>query len=272
MPDFVELQKRARQDIQVALSVWTEILKSPERGARFAYAKGSATKEWDSPIDYVPVVSDLDIHVEYPEDTPFLYPPDEFADGMHVSVEYESRFYEHHPDSLHLPRSQVIPLEHLKRATVYIPPRRGDVSVLFGDFHPLDMPDSDTIRHIDLENLQELGVFLQEIPLQVVDRTGLDFWTTIRRMAWRVSPSPVRFLTQFYDDPVDLWSWNRSRIEGLLREYDYGDLADLYHGFYMAAWETFLTDFKDSRSLRECTKHGYYLLKRCFEESQSFIG
>ncbi len=206
MPDFEELQKRARQDIQVALSVWTEVLRSPERGAKFAFSKGSATKEWNSPIDYVPVVSDLDIHVDYPEDTPFLRSPDEFADGMQVSAEYESRFYERHKDSLHLPRSQVLPLEQLKRAIVYIPPRRSDVTVLFGEFDPPDMPDSDTIRRIDLENLQELGVFLQELPQQVVDRTGLDFWTTIRRMAWRVSPSPVRFLTQVYDDPIDLWS------------------------------------------------------------------
>jgi hypothetical protein len=271
MPDFEELQTRAREDIQVALSVWTEILGSPERGAKFAYAKGSATKEWDSPIDYVPVVSDLDIHVEYPEGKSFVHSPDEFADAMEVSTEYERRFYERHRDSLHLPRSQVIPLEQLKKAIIYIPPRRSDVRVLFGELGSLDIPDIDTIRHVDLENLQELGTFLQDMPLKVVDRTGLDFWTTIRFMAWRVSPSPVRLLTQVYDDPIDLWSWNRSQTEGLLREYNYDKLADLYHDFYMAAWEAFLTDFKSSYSLRECTKHGYYLLKGCFQESQSFI-
>lgn len=50
MPDFEELQKRARQDIQVALSVWTEVLRSPERGAKFAYSKGSGRSKESQPF------------------------------------------------------------------------------------------------------------------------------------------------------------------------------------------------------------------------------
>ena len=54
----------ARKDVEAAIAVWGELI--PERlGERVSYAtlKGSVLKSWDGLVDYVPVISDLDIHI-----------------------------------------------------------------------------------------------------------------------------------------------------------------------------------------------------------------
>ena len=58
--DYGRLLERARADIEHAILAWTEALRET-LGERlsYVYAKGSAVKRWDSPIDYVPILSDL---------------------------------------------------------------------------------------------------------------------------------------------------------------------------------------------------------------------
>ena len=270
MPDYDNLHKRAREDIEIAISIWTNILNDGQRKVKAAYVKGSATKVWESPIDYVPFVSDLDIHVHLPEGVSLFHPKDHFFDAMDISEEYERRFIETHPDCLHIPRPQVLPVNRLKAHVSYVPPRPGDVRMLLGNFEPEPLPDVDTIRDIDQENLQEIPSFLESLPLTVVDRTGIEFWSVIRSMTWRVSPSPVRLLSQTYENPLDLWVWNRTSIEEMLQEQGYNEIAQSYNGFYMSAWNVFLSDVKDSQAMRACVKHGYTLLRRCFEKSQDF--
>jgi len=270
MPDYDELHRKAREDIEVAISVWTDILGAESRQVKAAYVKGSAIKVWESPIDYVPFASDLDIHIHMPEGIPLLPPDSDFADAMNISEEYESRFIQSHPDHLHIPRPQVLPVNRLKAHVNYVPPRPGDVRMLFGDFESEPLPDIDTIRRIDIENLQEIPSFLESLPLTVIDRFGIEFWSVIRSMGWRVSPSPVRLLSQTFDDPLELWVWNRTSIMDLLEEEGYEEIVRSYRGFYMSAWDAFLSDFKDSQAIRACVKHGFALLKRCFEKSQDF--
>jgi len=271
MHDYDELMRRARADVEGAIQVWTDILSNPERKVRAAYVKGSAIKVWESPIDYVPSLSDLDIHVLMPEELPLLHSSDSFLEAMDISEEYETRFLQSYPDHLHIPRPQVLPLARLKKHVMYVPPRPGDMRMLIGEFEPESLPDIQTIRGIDLENLQDIPEFLETLPLTVIDRTGIEFWTVIRMMTWRVSPSPVRLLSQTYENPLDLWVWNRTSIEDLMVEHGYETLAGSFHGFYLSAWEVFLSEVKDLQAIRSCVKHGYQLLKGCFEASQEFI-
>ena len=41
----------------------------PPEEIRGIYLMGSGQKEWDSPIDYVPEISDVDIHIQFYSDT-----------------------------------------------------------------------------------------------------------------------------------------------------------------------------------------------------------
>jgi hypothetical protein len=262
----------AREDVKACFTAWKDILSEEGREIEYAYAKGSAIKKWDSPIDYVPEISDVDIHVFTRNDEGFLNPPNDFADAMYISEQYETRFQEIKPDAFHMPRSQIMRIKRMQELMErYCPPRISDVQILFGNPQQEEIPDTDTIRRQDLENLEELYNYVEPVPRQVFDRAGHDLWYIIRSMTWRVSPSPVRILSQTHDDPIDLWTWNRTKIEKELRNQDYETIADSYTGFYMSGWDLFLSDFKSGSAYRDVVTHGYNLLKQCVDEGKNLI-
>ena len=272
MTDYAKLHKMAREDVDACIIVWTEILSEEGREIEYAYAKGSAIKRWDSPIDYVPEISDVDIHVYTKKDDGFLKPPNDFTDAIRISEQYETRFHEIKPDAFHMPRSQIMRIKRMQKLMErYCPPRISDVNILFGNPPQEEFGDVDDIRRQDLQNLEDLYDYIEPVPRQVYDRAGHDLWYIIRAMTWRVSPSPVRILSQTHDDPIDIWTWNRTKIEQELRNQDYESIADSYRGFYMSGWDLFLSDFKSGRAFREVVTHGYNLLKQCFDEGKRLI-
>ncbi len=269
MVDFSLLHKKARHDIRMCLQVWSEVLRENlgER-LRYAYAKGSAVKTWDSAIDYVPVVSDVDIHVYLSDDAGlFAGCDDPFKRSMEVSSRFETVFYQREPDPLHLPRTQIVLLNDVMKQEGFTMPRLRDVQPIVGnpDFSSQSSPE--TIRHQDLTNLRGLGEFLDAVPLKTIDRAGFDFWSLIRTMIWRVSPAPVRLLTQNHDDPLEVWSWNRTRVAEELKTQGHELLEQHYRGFYEAGWRLFISGFTSSEDFRGMVNHGYYLLKCCLDEA-----
>ena len=267
MVDFIELQKQARLDIEVSLETWTSILREifGDR-IRYAYAKGSSVKPWDSTIDYVPEISDVDIHFRFKEFEDMIFTGDPFTQAMEISLAYEQKFQKKHPNALHLPRSQLNLLDILMENVEYVPPRLEDVRILIGNPKQIPPPSVNVIRSLDLTNLQELGPILKNLPMSVVDRAGHDFWTIIRRMTWRVSPSPVRLLTQEHSDPLEVWSWNRTTIVNELNNQGLDEIASAYTGFYESGWKLYLSDFKDNFAYREIITNGYRVLRLCFDE------
>ncbi|MHA2188402.1 MAG: hypothetical protein ACW99V_09205, partial [Candidatus Thorarchaeota archaeon] len=175
------------------------------------------------------------------------------------------------PKPFHFPRSQIMTISDLKNAVDYTPPRIHDVRILFGEVEQQKLPDIDTIRRNDAGQLHELKEFLASLPMRVVDRAGFDFWSIIRVMTWRVSPSPIRVLSQTNGDPLDLWSWNRTQIEQELCNQDYEQIADSYRRFYKSGWDLFLSEFKSREAFRSTVTHGHNLLRDCYEEGQKFF-
>lgn len=272
MADFSDLHRRARHDLRMCYQAWSETLREHfGKRIKCAYAKGSAIKPWDSPIDYVPVLSDADIHICLNDERDFFEGCDDpFAEAMKMSSAFERRFYEMEPNPLHFPRSQIVHINKFMQSEKWTPPRQKEVQQLIGDFNQEPLPSDDKIREWDLENLLELREWLGTVPMSAVDRAGFDFWSLIRRMVFRVSPSPVRLLTQDYDDPYDVWSWNRTKIADELGFSGHLDIQRHYRGFYDAGWRLFLSNFSDNSSFREVTNHGYYVLKGCYEKAASF--
>ncbi len=265
---FIETMKA---DIQSCLDAWISVLrKSLGPRLKYAYAKGSALKHWDSPIDYVPIISDVDIHIML-QDSNGLFPnsEDTFADSMTLSQEYENRFMEIRTEHLHIPRSQLILIDKLAEIVNYVPPRAQDVRIIHGEFPEPIFPTISTIRNIDRENLLSLTDFVSRIPNRIVDRVGLDFWSIIREMTWRVSPSPIRLLTQTAEDPIDVWSWNRTRIVKELRMQGHDAIADHYRDYYNAGWKLFLSGFTSSADFRQTLANGYYVLQKCLKAAES---
>jgi hypothetical protein len=123
-----------------------------------------------------------------------------------------------------------------------------------------------------MERIIEEREYIFESARRIFDRTGLDFWAVIRVMTWKVSPSPIRLLTQNHPDPIDVWSWNRTKILSALKHEWFEKLAKHFHGFYDAGWRLFLSGFKDLAAFRETAVNGYYVLWETLWIAEKMIG
>jgi hypothetical protein len=272
MPDWEKLLRQAKDDIFCAVKVWSDLLQETF-GSRleYAYAKGSALKHWDSPIDYVPIISDLDIHIRM-SDSKSLFPSNEhgFASSIDTSERYETRFRELRNEPLHLPRVQIVHINPELDNPSFFLPQVPDVHIMVGSPNSARVPTSEEIRNYDLQQLHQLSDFLEDIPRQAFDRVGLDFWSLLRRMNWRVSPAPIRLLTQSHTNPNDVWNWNRTKIVKELEKRKLVKLSESYQKFYEKGWGFFLSDYKGFSELREIVVHGYRVLRGCLNEVKNF--
>lgn len=272
--DYSSLHKRARHDVRMCIQAWSDILRSV-LGDRIEYliTKGSAVKSWESPIDYVPIVSDVDLHLSLKSGTIFSEADDPIAMALSISERYNKLFLEMEPNPLHIPRPQLLLVSALKDTLMnddglFVPPRLKDVRVVIGQPSFPDEIDADQIREVDRSNILKEEEYIGWAPMGAIDRSGLDYWSMMRRMTWRIGPAPYRVLTQSHDDPVEVWSWNRTRLHKELLDQGYVDLANNYESFYMNGWKAFFSDFKSDEALRNMILSGVRVLSLSVNEIQ----
>ena len=171
-------------------------------------------------FDYdVPIMSDVDIHIKELEDSSlFENLTDAFISSIGISQTYEDLFIEKNPTHLHIPRTQIVNLKDLENSVSVVFPEPEAIQVLLGKYPKYENKTADFVRRVDRFRLIEEEDFLSSLPRSVIDRTGIDLWTLIRRMVWRVSPSPIRLLTQTHDNPMDLWNCNRTDLVAILED------------------------------------------------------
>ncbi|MCF2136610.1 MAG: hypothetical protein K9W43_05140 [Candidatus Thorarchaeota archaeon] len=263
MADYSLLHKQARHDIRVCIQAWSETFRGIlGDSVEYMYAKGSAVKAWDSPIDYVPMLSDVDIHIYFRDDTDFFTGHDDpLQRSLDILVEHERRFKAIEPHPLHYPRSQITVLNTMMHEEWYTPPRLADIRPVFGTLPPEKQVPPEKVRFVDRWRIEEYEPIVQGIPLSLVDRSGPDYWVLVRRLSWRVSPAPFRLLTQSHPDPLEVWSWNRTRILQELEARGYDDLASHYRQYYEAGWDLFLSGLESTTAYRQIVAHGYHVLQ-----------
>ncbi|MCK5408886.1 MAG: hypothetical protein KAJ30_01355, partial [Candidatus Heimdallarchaeota archaeon] len=116
MSDFSQYMLQARKDVESCIEIWTNIFEENyNEKIEYMYSKGSATKEWENLIDYVPIISDVDIHIKIYEDlTLYENLTDAFINSIGVSQTYEDIFVEKNPNHLHIPRTQIVNMSDIK--------------------------------------------------------------------------------------------------------------------------------------------------------------
>lgn len=268
--DYQNLLKKAELDIKIALNIWKELfVEIWNEDIEYAYAKGSGVKKWDSLIDYVPILSDLDIHVMYKEYPVIFNNKDLFSNidqASNIVKEYENRFRSLNKNPLHLPRMQITILnKYLNDEEFNIIKIKANNKLLIdnSDHYVNEYSNDNTkfdlskIRNIDRKRLVENKEFFNSLPEKLFDRTELDLWNITRRMNWRVSPTPIRLLTQLeHIDPMDAWTWNRTKICKILRKNNYNGIADTYEAYYKICWKLFLSKFKKTEYYHDLLKMG----------------
>ncbi len=114
----------AKGEVRSCIDVWKSIFERHFGDViEYAYAKGSCVKDWESPIDYVPVLSDVDIHVKLWEGRSLFEGIEQpFKLGLDVSAEYEEEFLRIDPEPLHVPRTQIVILNpHFSEPDFFLP-------------------------------------------------------------------------------------------------------------------------------------------------------
>ena len=147
--------QKAKEEVNSCIEIWSKILKEHFLDKiEYAYVKGSAVKEWDSPIDYVPVLSDIDIHVKLVKDKKlFSNSETAFNQSVKITEVVEDEYYKRNPKFFHLPRIQIVVLnEVLKDPNFILPHNISDVLMISGDpetkYYTLDELKKTDLKHL----------------------------------------------------------------------------------------------------------------------------
>ena len=274
----MNLNSNTRMDINLAIEVWKEMLNvSLPNEIEYIFTKGSSAKKWETEIDYVPQISDIDIHVKLKEKRKnLLNLDDSFEHASYFTTNYEDLFNEmcrgkkYSPQ--HLPRIQIVQLDLVKRKGYVVPPRDCDITWIQGNTTLPDEMDHNLVRKMDLMNLQSESSFISSIPRTYMELSGLEYYTLLYKINSRISPSPIRLLTQILDtNPHDVWAYNKTEVKNKLIENHFEELARYYEIYYIQGWELFKNNFTDIELYQDMIKTGYYFLKGCTEELNKIV-
>ncbi|KIQ54974.1 hypothetical protein [Meiothermus taiwanensis] len=225
------------------------------------YAKGSALKPWDGPLDYVPELSDIDVQLVLRD--PELLNDIELALG--IQAEMERRFFQRVPQPLHLPRPQIMVINPYLSDPRFSPSPAAVVQQLFGkpytEVHPLT--NREAVREADRWGLLEHAKpeDLKAFPLNFIDMPGKYLFHCLRQLTWRVGPTASRVLSLLGRSFEEAWGHNRTHLVGQLEAAGQEQLAADYAGFYLCAWDFFRSGYTDSDSARQAIVHGVRALE-----------
>jgi len=263
-----------RDEVRCMSESFVEVLldEIPPQEIRGLYFKGSAQKQWESLLDYVPEVSDVDIHIYFSEDAAVQRHLGTIAKAMRIQARVEKTYFSKTRKPLHTPRPQLVVLNDLRHQPDYIPTPTSAITVLHGEDYPQgDYGGPDRIRQVDCRRLIEDGAYLARFPFHLVDRPGRYLWESIRTFVWRVSPIGPRVLHILGVKTEDAWSLNRTRIVSRLEELGELQLAEEYAGFYLAAWDYFLSGYSDTDAGRLSIGCGVRALIKAVEIAEEFL-
>ena len=220
----------------------------PEGEIRAIYLTGSAVKPWESPLDYVPEVSDVDMHLWFHDDGAWAKYLGTVPQALEVQRGVEARFAARISRPLHDPRPQLIVMNKMMAEHEgFLHSPRSTVTVLYGEDYPeADHSDSAGIRRHDSTQLVHEAEWVDKMPLHLVDKPGRYLREALRVLSWRVSPAGPRVLHVSGIGTEHAWSINRTRVTLALRDLELTGLADDYTVFYLESWDYFLSGFTDS--------------------------
>jgi hypothetical protein len=257
-----------RADVEaIATAVCTALVKSlPRDAVRAIWLTGSAAKDWTSPLDYVPELSDVDLHLWLQEDRRDAQRVLEDLDaGLQRHAMVEQAFSELRPEPVHTPRVQFVLHNDLLRLDGYIPAPRDVVRTLYGaEYRFARAEEVGGARRVDARALMSAGdeSVLQHAIIDLVERPGHHFYHLLRTVSWRVSPITARVLSARGVAYEQAWSANRTAGCQLLGEVGETQLASDLVGYYGGAWRSQASAWGNSAANREIFAAAIRALRR----------
>lgn len=226
------------------------LAEAPEGSIAGVYLKGSSIRAWDTRVDYVPELSDVDIHVRLAEGAPPVVRSFPFA--LRVAEGALERFRTIFPSPAHTPRPQLFFLDQMEKLPGYLPSPPAGVRTLFGDeYRGATRDEYAHVRVSDTDRFCADADFVRrELAGKVIDRPGALLWRVVATLTFRIAPAGPRLLTHLGISPWDAWSMNRTGVVCALAERGHEGVADHYAGFYLAGWAGFESGFRDAHAAR----------------------
>jgi hypothetical protein len=257
--------KLLKREIACMCDAFVEILFEtiPKNKISGIYLKGSAQKEWNSPLDYVPEISDIDIHVLFSDNSTGEKYFGSTKQVIKINSLVETRYFDKILQPYHIPRPQLLVLNQVLDEENFVSSPKGTIAILFGKQYPESGDDKiKRVREIDRRHLLDEEQFLKKYPLHVIDKPSKYLWQALRDLVWHVSPIGSRILSIkgfFYEAA---WALNRTKIVTRLKETGEPELAYDYAQFYLHGWEYFLSHYANTNAGRKAIVAGIDAITR----------
>lgn len=240
-----------RAETEALSEAYAEVLTSTlgEAAVLGVYRKGSAQKPWGSRIDYVPLLSDVDIHVRLASDADVAR-LDDLDVALEVADAAVEAYHARVVAPLHVPKPQLNILNMLEADADIVPSPASTVAVVFGEpYHELVLTEAQRGRQRarDREQLLASDAFIEALPLRAIDRPGVLLERLVSELSWRVSPVAPRALSVLGMAFEEAWSLNRTALVAALEARGVHALASAYARWYLGGWDTFLGGWEGGR-------------------------
>lgn len=256
-------QARLRSEVMAMVRAIRDVAfdELGEKNIRGIYHKGSGNKPWDSILDYVPEISDVDIHV-WLRDRSQVNDLRNMETALRFQAGIEAGYSSAVAGRVHTPRPQVIVLNELMEDEQYVPSPPNTVGVVYGEQYPTSGRRSAAeIRVVDAQSLRSWYEEAIDLGLSVLDKPGRYAWGAVRSLSYRVSPVGSRVLSVLGVEPDLAWSMNRSAIVRELESRGFGELSEAIMEYYLAGWEYFLSGFDNTDAARAAIRNGFEVLR-----------
>ncbi len=262
-----------RSEIRCMLNAFLKVLlrNIPESCIAGIYFKGSGQKPWDSPLDYVPEISDIDIHILLENENLIAKHLGTTEQALAIQAQVEELYFSGNDNPIHIPRPQIVLLNPVLKDKDFVPSPPNTIEVLYGKPYP--SPDKSALkrlRKIDCKRLLDEEPFLSEYPHHVIDRLSKYLWQAVRNLVWHISPIGPRILSIKGKSYEGAWGINRTNIVKILAELGEKQLVRDYSQFYMNSWDYFLSDYSDTNAGRGAVVAGIHALTRAIEVAKEY--
>ena len=261
-----------RREVECMVTSYVDALfgKIPEAEVAGVYFKGSAQKEWDSPLDYVPELSDVDVHLLFDEDeaeAKYLGTPEQ---ALELQAAAEAAYFAKVPQPVHVPRPQLLVLNPFISEPDFMQTPAEAITVIYGRDCPEGAPlEADKVRALDAKRLAGEAAYIARFPMHAVDKPATYLREALRGIVWRVSPTAPRVLYLRGAPFADVWTANRTRAVALLEDLGEREFAARYAQFYLSGWDYFLSGYGDHDAGRRALLAGIDVLRRGAEIGNS---
>ena len=262
-----------RREVECMVAAFVDALfrKVPEAEVAGVYFKGSAQKEWDSALDYVPELSDVDVHLLFDDDEAAEKYLGSVEQALELQAAAEATYFAKVPRPVHVPRPQLLVLNNVVDAEEFVQTPPEAITVVYGRDYPEGAPlEPEKVNALDAKRLSGEAEYVARFPTRVIDKPAKYLWEALRGMVWRVSPAGPRVLSLLGVPFAEAWTANRTKVVALLRDLGEDVLAARYSQFYLSGWDYFLSAYGDHEAGRRAVLAGVDVIRRGIEIGNSW--